>query len=82
MKRRIEAAAEVETREAAEWYERKRPGLGLEFLVAFDAAIQEICLPRRVRLLAAACWSSHDRRELFALWPSNHTSIWFSQRLP
>jgi hypothetical protein len=36
---RIHAAAAEEAAEAAAWYERERPGLGLEFESAVDAAL-------------------------------------------
>src|SRR5262249_6004739 len=39
---RIEAEASAELTEAAMWYERKRAGLGLEFLEAVHAAIEFI----------------------------------------
>jgi toxin ParE1/3/4 len=42
MKLRIDPAAEEETQEAAEWYEDRRLGLGLEFLAAVDAGVQRI----------------------------------------
>ena len=42
MKLRIEAAADAETRQAAQWYEQQRAGLGIEFLAAVDEAIQQI----------------------------------------
>ena len=35
-----EASAELE--DAALWYERQRPGLGLEFVQAVDAALERI----------------------------------------
>lgn len=70
MKLRIEAAAEAETREAAEWYERQRPGLGLEFLVAVDAAIQLICLsPERSPRLETVPEEESVRRHLLKRFP-------------
>jgi toxin ParE1/3/4 len=42
MKLRIDPAAEEEARQAAQWYEERRIGLGLEFLAAVDAALQRI----------------------------------------
>ncbi len=42
MKLGIDPAAEEETRQAAQWYEERRRGLGLEFLAAVDAAVQRI----------------------------------------
>ena len=36
---RIHIAAAEEAAEAAAWYERERPGLGLDFLRAVDAAL-------------------------------------------
>ncbi len=39
---RIDPQAEAETREAAAWYEERRPGLGLEFLAAVDDGVQRI----------------------------------------
>jgi plasmid stabilization system protein ParE len=42
MKLRIDPAAEEEARQAAQWYEERRVGLGLEFLAAVDAALQRI----------------------------------------
>ena len=36
---RIHAAAAEEAAEAAAWYERERPGLGMDFLRAVDAAL-------------------------------------------
>lgn len=35
-------AAERELEEAFWWYERQRSGLGLEFLLAFDAAVESL----------------------------------------
>jgi plasmid stabilization system protein ParE len=34
--------AEREVEEAFRWYERQRRGLGLEFLLAFDAAVERL----------------------------------------
>ncbi len=34
--------AEREVEDAFEWYERQRRGLGLEFLLAFDAAVESL----------------------------------------
>lgn len=34
--------AEREVEEAFRWYEHQRPGLGLEFLLAFDAAVERL----------------------------------------
>ena len=42
MKLRIHAAAEQEARQAAQWYEDRRVGLGFEFLAAVDTALQRI----------------------------------------
>src|SRR6266849_7677079 len=42
MKLGIDPAAEEETQQAAQWYEERRRGLGLEFLAAVDAAFQRI----------------------------------------
>lgn len=44
MKCRVEILpeAELELEEAFRWYEGQRSGLGLEFLPAFDAAIQRL----------------------------------------
>jgi toxin ParE1/3/4 len=36
---RTEPEADEELREAARWYQEKRPGLGLEFLAAIGAAL-------------------------------------------
>lgn len=36
---RIHVAAAEEAAEAAAWYERERPGLGMDFLRAVDAAL-------------------------------------------
>lgn len=36
----VQPEAEAEVREAASWYESQRPGLGLEFLLELDAAIE------------------------------------------
>jgi plasmid stabilization system protein ParE len=42
MNLRIAPEAEEETQQAAQWYEDRRRGLGLEFLAAVDAAVQRI----------------------------------------
>ena len=42
MKLRIDPAAEEEAQQAAQWYEARHVGLGLEFLAAVDAALQRI----------------------------------------
>ena len=42
MKLRIDPAAKEETQEAAQWYEDRRGGLGLELLAAVDAGVQRI----------------------------------------
>lgn len=42
MKLRIVSEAEAEMRGAAAWYEKQCEGLGAEFLVAVDSAIQRI----------------------------------------
>jgi plasmid stabilization system protein ParE len=70
MKLRIESAAEAETQEAAEWYERQRPGLGLEFLVAVDEAIQRIGLsPERFPRLETVPDEESVRRHLLKRFP-------------
>ena len=46
---RIHAAAAEEAAEAAAWYERERPGLGVDFERAVDAALdllEEELVPR------------------------------------
>jgi plasmid stabilization system protein ParE len=44
---RFEDEADAEYRDAAQWYERRRTGLGVDFLDAVDAAISLIAdLPR------------------------------------
>jgi len=42
MRLRTVLEAEAELRESAAWYEKQRRGLGLEFLVAADLAVQAI----------------------------------------
>ena len=42
MKLHIDPAAEEEARHAAQWYEERRRGLGLEFVAAVDAGLQRI----------------------------------------
>jgi plasmid stabilization system protein ParE len=37
---RIQSHAEAEAGQAAEWYESQQPGLGVEFLLELDAAIE------------------------------------------
>jgi hypothetical protein len=37
---RIQSSAEAEAAQAAEWYESQQPGLGIEFLLELDAAIE------------------------------------------
>jgi plasmid stabilization system protein ParE len=37
---RIQPAARAEAEAAAAWYEEQRPGLGIEFLLELDAAIE------------------------------------------
>ena len=50
---RLLPEAELELEEAFFWYERQRPGLGLEFLLAFDAAVENIRrLPESRELVA------------------------------
>jgi plasmid stabilization system protein ParE len=67
---RIEAAAEAEAMEAAQWYERQRTGLGLEFLVAVDEAIQQIVRsPQRFPLLESLPDQSSVHRCLLARFP-------------
>jgi plasmid stabilization system protein ParE len=39
---RVRPEAEVDAFEAAVWYERERPGLGVEYLEAIGAAFQRI----------------------------------------
>jgi len=39
---RIEPEAAVELEEASRWYDMKRPGLGMEFLEAFDGLLSHI----------------------------------------
>jgi plasmid stabilization system protein ParE len=39
----VAAEAEQDLQEAFSWYERRRPGLGEEFLDCVDACIQAIC---------------------------------------
>ncbi len=38
----IRAAAEADLREAEEWYERQRPGLGAEFLISVADALARL----------------------------------------
>ena len=40
---RIHPAVEEETQEAALWYESRRIGLGIEFLLEVDRVIQFVC---------------------------------------
>ncbi len=50
-------AAERELWEAMDWYEARRPGLGLEFLATVDAALRSIGeAPEQV-----AAWSENAR---------------------
>jgi toxin ParE1/3/4 len=47
---RTEPEASAELEQAALWYERQRPGLGVEFLEAIDAALDRItCWPQAAR---------------------------------
>ena len=57
--------AEVETREAFEWYERQAPGLGWEFLRSVDASLQSI---RRDPNLHPIVWQD-VRRALVRRFP-------------
>ena len=52
MKLHIDPAAEEEARHAAQWYEERRRGLGLEFVAAVDAGLQRIrpFVLKRIRL--------------------------------
>ena len=70
MNLRIEATAEAEAREAAEWYEQQRTGLGLEFLVAVDQAIQQIGVaPERFPRLETLPDEELVRRHLLTRFP-------------
>lgn len=65
MKPRIVAAAEAEMRQAAEWYDSQRTGLGSEFLLAVDEAIQQIGLaPERFPRLETVAEAESLRRHL------------------
>ena len=51
---RIHAAAAEEAAQAAAWYERERPGLGVDFERAVDAALRDAALYELLALVAAA----------------------------
>jgi plasmid stabilization system protein ParE len=70
MKLRIDPAAEEEARQAAQWYEDRRRGLGLEFLVAVDAALQRIRDdPHQFPTLETLPDEPHVRRFLLKRFP-------------
>jgi plasmid stabilization system protein ParE len=70
MRLRIDPAAGEETKEAAQWYEDRRPGLGLEFLAAVDAGIQQIRNePRRFARLETIPEEENVRRFLMDRFP-------------
>lgn len=54
MRLRVAPEAEQELAEAAEWYEARRPGLGIEFVAIMDRELEEIVAAP----LAHALWRS------------------------
>ena len=50
---RIHAAAAEEAAQAAAWYERERPGLGVDFERAVDAALRDAALYELLALVDA-----------------------------
>src|SRR5436309_15196962 len=70
MKLCIDPAAEEETQEAAQWYEDRRDGLGLEFLAAVDAGVQGIRNdPQAFALLETLPEEQNVRRFLLTRFP-------------
>lgn len=39
---RLRPSAEADLREASQWYERKRPGLGIELLLELDLLLERV----------------------------------------
>ena len=55
-----EASAELE--DAAVWYDSQRPGLGLEFVQAVDAALDRIAQWPHIGRRVPGCWFSRITR--------------------
>ena len=68
---RLTSAALSELREATLYYERKEPGLGLEFLDEIDDTVDRIVkFPRAWRPLSARTRRCRTHRTLIAFVPS------------
>jgi toxin ParE1/3/4 len=91
----IQPRAEAEAAEAAAWYEAEQPGLGIEFLLELDAAIESAAetplayaqvfmearrvLTRRFPFAVYFVYE-HDVVEIFAiLHQQRATSLWQSR---
>ena len=91
----IQPRAEAEADEAASWYEAEQPGLGIEFLLELDAAIERAAetplayaqvfmearrvLTRRFPFAVYFVYE-HDVVEIFAiLHQQRATSLWQSR---
>jgi toxin ParE1/3/4 len=70
MKLRVDPGAEEEAQQAAQWYEDRRPGLGVEFLAAVDEAVQRIANdPLAFAVLETLSEESNVRRFLLKRFP-------------
>ena len=86
---RLLPEAELELEETFLWYERQRSGLGLEFLLSFDAAVENIRrFPESRELVALETRRTLLRRfPYFVLYTFNEhevlvTSVFHSHRNP
>jgi len=92
----IAPEADQDVSEAYDWYERRRPGLGEEFLGCVDACIQHICrtpeLPAKVfeeyrramvrRFPYAVVYEYHDRTvTVYCVFPTCQNPDKWRERL-
>jgi len=73
----IQPLAQVEAEFAAQWYEKQRPGLGLEFVLELDAALERVAQsPENYPLQYR-----HARRVLLRRFPYAVYFTWINERI-
>jgi plasmid stabilization system protein ParE len=92
----IQPRAQAEAEQAAEWYEAQQPGLGIEFVLELDAAIERVAETplayaklyqeaRRVlvRRFPFAVYFIHERDvvEVFAVLHQQRAESWWQSRV-
>jgi plasmid stabilization system protein ParE len=78
---RISEEADAEMAESARWYETHRPGLGVEFLDAVDAAVVGIAETPRMGTLVPGVSDQAIRRRAVSRFPYHVVYMELSDRL-